>query len=59
MENRFTHLIYDRSPIWLQHILVSIVGYHNRRVRFGPVFERQLRFLEESQWWSRSELEAF
>jgi len=59
MENRLTRTIYNSSPIFLQNIFLSILGYQNKKRRFNEVFYRKLDFLKESQWFSRTELENY
>lgn len=51
--------LYNRSPVFVQNMACSMVGFKERRLRYGGAFKRYLAFLEESQWWSRSEIEKY
>jgi len=48
--------IYDRTPIWTRSIASTLYGMLKQRRESGPVFQRCLAELEESQWWSRERL---
>lgn len=48
---------YFALPAALQQIGINIYGYWQARQRFGGDFERVLKDIEESQWWSPLELE--
>lgn len=52
--------LYDRSPIWLQNVMVSLQGlvYNHRRwnVRYSL---RLIDELRESQWWTRDRYVAY
>ncbi|NGX17085.1 phenylacetate--CoA ligase family protein [Wenzhouxiangella sp. XN24] len=50
--------IYDRSPVFVQNLAVSLYGYHLRRREFGPDFERFLEEFEAQQWLSATDLEV-
>ncbi len=50
--------IYEKSPVAVQHCLVTGYGLFKRWERFTPDFRRYVRELESSQWWSPCELEA-
>ena len=58
-ETRFTHRIYDNSPVWMQDLFVSIAGYSERRKRFGSQFWQFLSFLEESKRFSAEETKEY
>jgi len=51
--------IYGRAPVWVQNVACSLSGIRMRWERYGRVFRRALRFLEESQWWSYQEQRAY
>ena len=46
---------YDRSPIWLQNIMVSVKGYLNNRERYGKEYNAYRVFLEEFDQYSLEE----
>lgn len=48
---------YFSSPLTIQKIGLNVYGYWQARNRFGGEFRKILRELEDSQWWSPSELE--
>lgn len=56
--SRWTRL-YENSPIVLQNLACSLAGWNIRRTRYGKTFQRALAFLEESERWSRSDLDAY
>jgi len=39
--------VYNRLPIWAQHLVVSAYGWHLQRLRYGGQFERRLA------WWDK------
>ena len=39
--------VYNRLPIWAQHLAVSAYGWHLQRLRYGGQFERRLA------WWGK------
>jgi len=49
--------IYFSSPRFIQKICLNLYGYWQACQRFGGEFKKVLEELEESQWWSSSELE--
>lgn len=49
--------LYFSSPLIIQKIGLNAYGYWQARNRFGGDFRKILRELEDSQWWSPSELE--
>jgi len=50
---------YNLLPTAAQNALVAWHGYRIRRQRFGPEHDRLLRFLEETERWSREEMRAY
>lgn len=48
--------VYERSPVWLQNLLVSAYGLRLRRLRYGSVGRRTLARLRQSQWMSEKEV---
>ncbi len=51
--------VYPRLPVFLQNAACWYYGKKEARMRFGPVFERRLKELVESEKWSASEIEAY
>jgi phenylacetate-CoA ligase len=51
---------YDRSPLWLQNLMVSAQGFFFNRKRWDVELGRELLArLLESQWWERERFEAY
>lgn len=48
--------LYPATPTLAQNAIVSMAGANLVRKKFGRGFVRFLRNIEESQWWSESEL---
>ena len=55
--NKLLTKVYFSSPRTVQKIGLNLYGYWQARQRFGGEFKKVLEELEESQWWSPSELE--
>jgi len=51
--------IYSKLPIILQNAVCSIYGYKLKHQRFGKTFFEKLDWLEETQWWTASEIENY
>jgi phenylacetate-CoA ligase len=51
--------VYQASPVWVQNLAVSTVGWSIRRQRFGPDFERILEEFMRRQWDSADALREF
>lgn len=51
--------IYPRLPVFLQNAACCYYGKKEARTRLGSIFERYLKELEESEYWSASEIEAY
>lgn len=51
--------IYNKLPIALQNAVCSIYGYKLKHQRFGKTFFEKLDWLEETQWWTDSEIENY
>ena len=52
-------LIYDHLPVWAQNIACSMVGIKMRQTRYNKHFFKFFKFLEKSQWWSLTDLQAY
>ncbi len=50
---------YQNLPVFLQNIVCSAYGYKIKKQRFGNFFQKELEWLEKSQWWSKSEIENY
>lgn len=48
--------IYERAPIWAQHLIVSAYGARLRYLRYGRAQREQLAALRHSQWLTAEEL---
>lgn len=48
--------IYERAPIWAQHLIVSAYGARLRYLRYGRAQREQLASLRRSQWLTATEL---
>ena len=51
--------LYPRLPVFLQNATCWYYGKKEARTCFGPLFERHLRDLMESERWSAAEIEAY
>jgi len=51
--------IYERAPIWAQHLIVSAYGARLRYLRYGRAQREQLASLRHSQWSTADELRRF
>jgi phenylacetate-CoA ligase len=58
-ESLLVESIYPRLPVFLQNAACWYYGRKESRSRFGPLFERHLRDLMESEKWSATEIEAY
>jgi phenylacetate-CoA ligase len=50
--------VYDRAPVWTRSAASTVYGLIKRWKESGPLFQRYLTELEESQWWTRERLAA-
>ena len=41
--------IYNRSPLFLQHLFTTLYGYQLHRERYGPVYQERSRMLLERE----------
>jgi phenylacetate-coenzyme A ligase PaaK-like adenylate-forming protein len=57
-DNSLIQKVYDRSPVAVQHLWVSLYGTIRQSQRRSPAFRRYQRELERSQWLSPAELQA-
>lgn len=47
--------IYEKSPIPLQNLLLSGIGFQKNRTRFGKAYDEHRDFLKSFDQWSREE----
>lgn len=59
MISAFLKKIYDRSPQGVKRISGYFLKFIPPDVLYGNGFREWRDFLEESQWWSRGEIEAY
>ncbi|HMK36208.1 MAG TPA: hypothetical protein VK463_14135 [Desulfomonilaceae bacterium] len=53
-------MLYEHSPVWMQHLLVSAQGFAFNRWRLDiPLARRLLSQLRESQGWSSDQFRTF
>jgi len=50
---------YAKTPVWAQNAACSLAGIKMRRRRYNRTFWNALTFLEQSQWWSLAEQQAY
>jgi phenylacetate-CoA ligase len=50
---------YRHSPVFVQNIISTGYGLKERLLRYGGDYKNFVHQLEQSQWWSREELEAY
>jgi phenylacetate-CoA ligase len=55
----FNKLIYDKLPVALQNVVCSVYGYKEYRKRYGKYFFDKLTNLEETQWFSKGQIEIY
>jgi phenylacetate-CoA ligase len=55
----FAEALYQRLPVGLQNLACSYYGWKEKRIRFGPEFQRRLESLAETDRMSRAEIEAY
>lgn len=44
--------IYDKSPYWLQHVMLNIYACDIHLERYGKPFRRVFDELKRTQWYS-------
>lgn len=48
----FLEKVYDKSPISIQNLMVSLSGYQKNRTRYGKTYYEYRKFLEDFDQWS-------
>lgn len=56
MNNELAQAVYDRSPVWMQNLLLSAYGFSLYRARYGGSYRQHLARLLRTERYSRSEL---
>jgi phenylacetate-CoA ligase len=51
--------VYAHSPIALQHLMTSAVGWHKNRTRYGRAYREHREFLRQFDTWSRERQEEY
>src|ERR1044071_3111040 len=59
MASSWKEKIYPRLPVALQNVACSLQGRGQRKLRYGGEFRQLLDWLEQSQWWSAAEAQAY
>jgi phenylacetate-CoA ligase len=57
MRNHRPEKIYLSSPVWIQHLLVSLYGLLEHRRRYGGVFQETCNDLEKTEFLKGKELQ--
>ncbi len=52
-------VVYSHSPILIQNLACNWRGHRERALRHGGEFRSLLAWLQESEWWSSEEIEAY
>ncbi len=59
MSSAVAAAVYERLPVALQNLVCSAYGFREARTRFNKEFHDRLRALEESEWWSASDIASY
>ncbi len=51
--------LYEKLPVFLQNAACSYYGWRESRARFGDEFQRRLESLQQSQFWSASDIASY
>ena len=51
--------VYDKMPVWLQNVAVTMAGVKTNRLKESRTFWKALSFLEASDKWSPTELRNY
>ena len=55
----FSENIYGKSPVWLQHVFVSLYGYGWKRRRFGGIFQQEYHAAKERENYSAAQWQQY
>lgn len=50
---------YTHLPTFMQNIVCSYYGLNQRRLRYGGAFRELLDWLDQSQWWSETQIAQY
>ncbi len=50
---------YNKSPVFLQNLACTLIGFRKKKKRYSPEFHRFLNWLEESDTWSLEQLKEY
>lgn len=56
MNSKLAQAAYDRSPVWMQNLLLSAYGFSLFRARYGGTYRHHLARLQRTERYSRAEL---
>jgi len=60
MENSFTRRVYDKAPVWLQNVAVSLAGLKIYQQRYNnEAFKVAVNSLERSKKFSKAEMDDY
>ncbi|AQQ54231.1 phenylacetate--CoA ligase family protein [Planococcus lenghuensis] len=51
--------IYWNSPVFVQNILTNLEGYRKNKVRFGPIYYRHLKALEQRDYMNKETTKSY
>ena len=51
--------LYNRSPIFWQHVMVTMAGYQKNKQRYGKIYDEYRLFLAEFDGWSYEEQQSY
>lgn len=51
--------LYDKSPYWLQHVLLNAYAYRVHKERYGKLFNEVYNNLLKSQWYTRDQINQY
>lgn len=52
-------VVYEHTPVFLQNIFLSLEGKRLKNVRFRQEFDHLMELWDQTQWFSRCELEEY
>lgn len=55
----FTNLIYEKSPVWLQNILISAYGYQWKKRRYGGIFKQEYHAVKEREFYTTEQWQHY
>lgn len=58
-KNKITETVYYSSPYFLKNYIISLLGYSERKKRYGNFYKYYYDFLKESQFWDIKKLKDY